>query len=53
VNKLIHGCLDCGGCSRNMNQRCVINNDEVNEWIAKMKEALNAYSNQLEFFSLV
>lgn len=38
-NKVIRGCLACGGCSRNKNEKCVINNDEVNEWIAKMKEA--------------
>lgn len=38
-NKLIRGCLACGGCSRNKNERCVIETDEVNEWIAKMKEA--------------
>jgi multimeric flavodoxin WrbA len=38
-NKLIRGCLACGGCSKNMNERCIIDNDEVNEWVAKMKEA--------------
>ncbi len=38
-NKVIRGCLACGGCSRNKNKKCVIDNDEVNEWIAKMKEA--------------
>lgn len=38
-NKIIRGCLACGGCSRNMNEKCVIQNDEVNEWIQKMKEA--------------
>ncbi|MBM7871317.1 multimeric flavodoxin WrbA [Clostridium pascui] len=38
-NKVIRGCLACGGCSRNMNERCVIENDEVNGWIQKMKEA--------------
>ncbi|GKU25256.1 flavodoxin family protein [Clostridium folliculivorans] len=38
-NKTIRGCMDCGGCSRNMNERCVMQNDEVNEWIQKMKEA--------------
>ncbi|MCB2293380.1 flavodoxin family protein [Clostridium algoriphilum] len=38
-NKVIRGCLACGGCSRNMNERCVIKNDEVNEWIQKMSKA--------------
>lgn len=37
-NKVIRGCMACGGCGRNMNERCVVN-DEVNEWIQKMKEA--------------
>lgn len=37
-NKVIRGCLGCNGCSRNKNEKCVIN-DEVNEWIQKMKEA--------------
>lgn len=37
-NKIIRGCLACNGCARNKNERCVIN-DEVNEWIQKMKEA--------------
>ena len=37
-NKVIRGCLGCNGCSRNKNERCVID-DEVNEWVQKMKEA--------------
>jgi len=37
-NKLIRGCLACNGCVKNQNEKCVIN-DEVNEWIQKMKEA--------------
>lgn len=38
-NKVIRGCIACGGCSRNQNERCVLDKDEVNEWIQKMKEA--------------
>ncbi|WP_461615663.1 flavodoxin family protein [Clostridium sp. Marseille-QA1073] len=38
-NKLIQGCLACNGCGRNKNEKCVIKNDEVNEWIQKMKDA--------------
>ncbi|GFO56625.1 FMN reductase [Geomonas sp. Red276] len=37
-NKVIRGCLACGGCARNKNERCVID-DEVNGWVQKMKEA--------------
>ena len=38
-NQLIRGCLACGGCAKNQNERCVIPNDEVNDCIQKMKEA--------------
>lgn len=37
-NKNIRGCLACGGCAKNQNEKCVIN-DEVNDIIQKMKEA--------------
>ncbi len=37
-NKNIRGCMECGACRKNKNERCVIN-DEVNDWIHKMKEA--------------
>lgn len=38
-NKAIRGCVACMGCVKNQNERCVIANDEVNDWIQKMKEA--------------
>lgn len=38
-NTVIRGCLACGGCARNQNEKCVLPNDEVNGWIQKMKEA--------------
>ncbi|MDF2499639.1 MAG: reductase [Anaerosporomusa subterranea] len=38
-NKTVRGCMACGGCMKNQNERCVIANDEVNDWIQKMKEA--------------
>lgn len=37
-NKNIRGCLACGGCAANKNERCVID-DEVNEIIQKLKNA--------------
>lgn len=37
-NKSIHGCQACGGCGRNKNEKCVID-DEVNAIIQKMKYA--------------
>lgn len=39
ANKAIRGCLACNGCARNGNEKCVIDNDDVNEWIQKMKNA--------------
>lgn len=38
-NKVVRGCLACNGCAKNKNERCVIQDDEVNEWIQKMKDA--------------
>lgn len=37
-NKAVRGCMACMGCVKNQNERCVIVNDEVNDWIQKMKE---------------
>lgn len=37
-NKKIRGCTACGYCAKERNERCVFD-DEVNEWIQKMKEA--------------
>lgn len=38
-NKLVRGCLACGGCGKNKDEKCVIKTDDVNEWIQKMKDA--------------
>jgi multimeric flavodoxin WrbA len=38
-DKLIRGCLACGACSRNKNERCTISNDPVNETIQRLKTA--------------
>jgi multimeric flavodoxin WrbA len=37
-NKTIKGCLACNVCVKNNNEKCIID-DEVNEWIQKMKMA--------------
>jgi multimeric flavodoxin WrbA len=39
AGKKVHGCLACGKCYRNRDQRCVITNDFVNECIESMVEA--------------
>lgn len=38
-NKPIRGCLGCADCAKNKNERCAIDDDAVNGWIQKMKEA--------------
>lgn len=38
-NKAVRGCLACGKCAKNRNEKCVIATDPVNGWIQQMKEA--------------
>lgn len=38
-NKAIRGCIACYQCAKNQDEKCAINNDEVNEYVQKMKEA--------------
>jgi len=35
----ISGCKACGACAANRNEKCIISNDNVNEYIQKMKSA--------------
>ena len=39
AGKKIRGCIACGKCFENKNQRCVVDNDFANECIKKMIEA--------------
>lgn len=38
-DKVIRGCMSCNGCVKNKNERCVLANDEANDYIQKLKEA--------------
>ncbi len=38
-NQEIRGCIACGQCAKNRNEKCVLPGDHVNAWIQKMKEA--------------
>jgi multimeric flavodoxin WrbA len=38
-HKLIHGCLACGKCAINQDEKCTIITDELNKYIQKIKEA--------------
>ncbi len=37
--KKVRGCLACFKCVKNQDQKCVVDDDPVNEWIGKMTEA--------------
>jgi multimeric flavodoxin WrbA len=37
--KTVAGCTACGSCGRNKNEKCIMNDDGVNEWIQVMKKA--------------
>jgi multimeric flavodoxin WrbA len=38
-HKMIHGCLACGQCAINKDEKCTQAGDDVNLWIQKVKEA--------------
>ena len=38
-NKGVKGCIACGQCAKNKDEKCVLTGDNVNIWIQKMKEA--------------
>ncbi len=35
----IHGCIGCGGCAKNRDEKCVLPDDGVNELIQRIKKA--------------
>lgn len=35
----VRGCIACGQCARNKDEKCILPGDSVNAWIQKMKEA--------------
>lgn len=37
--KVIRGCTGCGKCFKMKNETCIFTDDDVNEWIQKMKSA--------------
>jgi multimeric flavodoxin WrbA len=38
-HKLIHGCLACGKCGINKDEKCVIKTDDLNGWIQQIKDS--------------
>ena len=37
--KNVKACTACNMCAKNQDEKCIIKNDDVNDWIQKMKEA--------------
>lgn len=38
-SKTIRGCIGCGVCAKNQDEKCSYSEDEVNDWIQIMKDA--------------
>ncbi|MEI7526657.1 MAG: flavodoxin family protein [Mariniphaga sp.] len=38
-HRMVHGCLACGKCAENRDEKCSITTDGLNEWIQQIKEA--------------
>lgn len=38
-NTMVRGCIACGGCRKNMNEKCSITTDPLNDWVQQMKQA--------------
>jgi len=38
-NKTVRGCMACGTCAHNKDEKCSISTDPVNEWIQQIKQA--------------
>ena len=38
-NKAVRGCLACGNCAKNKDEKCTTTGDNLNEWIQSMKNA--------------
>jgi multimeric flavodoxin WrbA len=38
-HKMLHGCIACGKCALNKDEKCSITADDLNQWIPRIKEA--------------
>lgn len=50
-NKIVRGCMGCGQCAKQKNEKCIYNNDEVNECVQKLKIADGMILGSPVFFS--
>ena len=51
AGETLSGCTACNRCAENKDRRCVIPNDRVNEYIAKMQEAQGILLGSPTYFS--
>lgn len=49
----IHGCTACGTCKETKNERCIREDDPINEYVQKMKEADGIILGSPTFFSMM
>lgn len=52
-NKNIRGCMACGQCSKNRDEKCIINDDYFNDSIQKMKNADGIILGSPVYFSAI
>jgi multimeric flavodoxin WrbA len=53
AGKLIHGCNACRTCYETKNERCIIEDDSVNEYVQKMKAADGIILGSPTYFSMM
>jgi multimeric flavodoxin WrbA len=53
AGELIHGCTACRTCYETKNERCVIEDDKVNEYVQKMKDADGIILGSPTYFSMM
>ena len=51
--KTIKGCMGCGQCAKNRDEKCIYDKDDVNKWIQKMKEADGVILSSPVYFSAI
>jgi multimeric flavodoxin WrbA len=52
-NKLVRGCVSCHQCAIKRNEECVLQGDDVNSWIQKIKEAEGLILGSPVYFSAI
>jgi multimeric flavodoxin WrbA len=53
AGELIHGCNACRTCYKTKNERCIIEDDKINEYVQKMKAADGIILGSPTYFSMM